>query len=169
MKILRQLFHRSKKEKEEKVETVKESSKPSELQVICGDDRETYQALERTLLLDILSHPSREYSIEETLKRAKAKEEAAITEGEKTKREDLLYSAGLDWHLAGQIALFNAALFNGDIENVKEFFGKAKELTGKPYPILAILERAIEKARDFYQKKKEEEEKKQKKSKSVQI
>ena len=164
MKILR-LFH--KKAKEEKKEKV--VVKPTELQVICGDDNEVYQALEKTLLSNILSRPSGEYSIEETLKRAKAKEEAARTEGEKTKKEDLLYNAGLEWHLAGQIALFNAALFNGDIKSVKEFFGKAKELTGKPYPILAILERAVEKARDFYQKKKEEEEEKQKKSKSVQI
>ena len=82
--------------------------------------------------------------MEDTLGKAKAKEESGN-----------LYMAGLEYRMAGQIALFN-----DDIERVKEFFGKAQELTGKRYLILAVLDRAVEKARDYYQKKKEEDKQK---------
>jgi hypothetical protein len=48
--------------------------------------------------------------------------------------------------MAGQIALFK-----GDIEGVKRFFGKAQKLTGKRYLILAVAERAIERAQEYYE------------------
>ena len=137
MKIVK-LFHRSRKEKEEKVEIAVQQ--PSELELICGDDKEVYEALNETLLLNILSLPSREFSMEEALEKAKEKEGSGD-----------LYMAGLEYRMAGQIALFN-----GDIGRAKEFLGKAQELTGKRYLILAVLDRAVEKARDYYQKKKEE-------------
>jgi hypothetical protein len=139
MKILK-LFHRRKKEEKEKVEVV--VRQPPELKLICGDDDEVYKALEETLLLNILSLPSKEFSMEEALERARAREEAARAEKEET--EDL--RVGLEYRMAGQIALFK-----GDIEGVKRFFGKAQKLTGKRYLILAVAERAIEKAQEYYE------------------
>ena len=155
MKILR-LFHKSKKEKEEKVETGKESPKPLELKVFCGDNVDVYNALEETYPMNILSFPN-DFLMEETLEKAREKEKSGD-----------LYSVGLEYRIAGQIALCN-----GDIEGVRNFFGKAQKLTGKRYLILGVvLKSAVEKAQKYHQEKKkekEEEEERKKKNKSVQI
>ena len=161
MKILKFFKRKKEKKEEKKAEVVRQ---PSELELICGDDHKVYEALERTLLLNIRSLSSKEFSIEETLNKARAKEEVARAAKGEAEKKDLLYDAGLEYHFAGQIALTKIALSesNGDIEPVeleplKEFFGKAQELTGRPYPILNILEGAVKKAQEYYQEKKEGE------------
>jgi len=58
------------------------------------------------------------------------------------------------------------AIYAGDVEKVKEYFGKDSELTGRKWKILepGIAERAVKKAQEYYAVvlKKEEERKRKK-------
>lgn len=130
MKILKFFKRKEEKKEEKKVEVVRQ---PSELEILCGDDKEVYLALRDTLLL---KPPSEKFSIEGALEEASQKEKGGD-----------LFGAGLCFLTAGQISLFN-----GNVEGVKKFFSRCQELTGKKYLILTVPEKAVEVAQAYYQK-----------------
>ena len=121
---------RKKKVEEEKGE-VKEMS---DLEKICMDDKEVYEALRGTMLLD----PRKiEASMKEAIEKAKNLE----------KKGDKL-EARTWYHIAGGLAIYQ-----GDVKKVKKCFSKCTELSpDSEYTILKIPERAVNKAQEYYQK-----------------
>jgi len=136
-------FIRKKKE-EAKVATPQEIKK-TELEEICGDDKEVYEALKNTMYLDPRWVKK---SIEEVISEAE--------KFEKSKKSGDLTTAKMWYEIAGGLAIWK-----GDVEKVKQCFGKCQELSpNEKYKILEIPERAVAKAREYYQKYLKEEEKK---------
>lgn len=132
LSILKKLRPRKKEKIEEKKEEKVVTRKPSLLKRVCDGDEEAYEALREALAFKRPSDP-----VDELLKKASASEEAG----------DPLGIAGQYYRTLGQISLAD-----GDIEGVKGHFKKAQELTGKRYSILEIPERAVSKAKEYYQK-----------------
>jgi hypothetical protein len=134
-------FFKIRKKKEEK-KNLPEAKKPTELEMICGDDKEVYEAL----LWTMHSDPRKlGVSIEEAAKKAKEFEKSCNS-----------MEARKWYHIAGQLALYQ-----GDVARVKQFFGKCQELFPKGnYKILEIPEKAVAKAQEYYQKYLKPEEKK---------
>jgi len=116
-----------------------EKSKLSDLEEICGDDKEVYQALFETMYLD----PRKvRYTIEQAVEGAK--------EFEKRKN---LRRARVLYDVAGGLAIYE-----GDVAKVKLFFGKSAKLNPDyQYPILSVTERAVARAKAFYDKHLKEE------------
>jgi len=122
------------KEKKEKVETVAEPTKQlTELEQLCGDDKETYEALFNTMFLD-----PRKIGI--------SMKEAAENARKFEKEKDLT-RAKVWYQIAGGLAIYE-----GDVEKVVEYFGKCEKLSGENYPILKNPEKAVAKAREYYEK-----------------
>ena len=125
-------FGRKKKEETLKnVETAKESV--TELEKLCGNDKEVYEALLNTMFLN----PKKiDVSLEDAVKRAKNFE----------KNKDLL-RAKVWYEIAGGLALYK-----GDAKKVKEYFGKCEKISGEKYLILKNVEKAVNKAQEYYRK-----------------
>jgi len=122
------------KDKKEKVETVAEPTKQlTELEQLCGDDKETYEALFNTMFLD-----PRKIGI--------SMKEAAENARKFEKEKDLT-RAKVWYQIAGGLAIYE-----GDVEKVVEYFGKCEKLSGENYPILKNPEKAVAKAREYYEK-----------------
>ena len=102
------------------------------MQVICDEDTEVYQALNYTLLLK--PPKDKDPSIEEELEKARQKEEAKD-----------ISDAAQHYFQAGRLALFK-----GDVEGVKKYFGRYREITGRDLLILKIPEEAVKKAQEYY-------------------
>ncbi len=117
------------KEKEELVEEVK----LTDLEKVCGEDKEVYKALWHTMFLDPRKFGM---TIEE------AAEEAADLE----KKGDIV-QANVHYHIAGGLALWK-----GDTAKVKQYFGKCAELSPEmDYKLVTkIPERAVAKAQEYY-------------------
>jgi hypothetical protein len=114
-------------EKEEKEEM-------SDLERICMDDKEAYEALRGTMFLD----PRKvETSFKEVVKKAKDFE----------RQKDNLRAE--TWYkIAGGLAIYE-----GDAKKVEKYFGKCAELAPDiDYPIVKIPERAVNKAQEYYRK-----------------
>jgi len=123
-------FFKKKKEGERPSEEIK---KPTELEMFCGNDKELYQALYDTMPPD----PKRSnVSLQEAVEKAKEFEKS----GNKLQ-------ARMWYHIAGGLAIFQ-----GDVEKVKEYFGKCEKLSNRKYPILKIPEKAVAKAKEYYEK-----------------
>jgi len=124
---------RGKKPKEEKPkEEVKKVA--TGLEKICSDDKEAYDALRKTMLLD----PRK---TEVTMKEAEDKAKAFEQKGDAS-------MATIWYQLAGGLAIYK-----GDVKHVKKYFGKCAELSpNASYTILKIPERAVAKAQEYYQK-----------------
>ncbi len=120
--------------KEEKIEEKpKEEVKITELEEVCGEDKEIYEALYQTMFLD----PRKiGISIQEAYKNAKRYEES----GDLTR-------AALWYRIAGGLAIYQE-----NIKKVKEYFRKCEELLGISFPILKNPEKAVSKAKEYYQK-----------------
>jgi hypothetical protein len=121
--------------------TQKTSEKPtlSDLEEICGEDKEVYEALFETMYLD----PRKvKYTIDQAVEKAK--------EFEKQKNA---HRARVLYDIAGGLAIYE-----GNVTKVKLFFGKSAKLNPDyPYPILNVTERAVAKAKEFYEKHLKEE------------
>ena len=131
-------FRRKKDEKDEKELAfstgAKEAKKPTELQEICGADKEVYEALYEFLFLE-----PEKFGKEETADRfiEKAKEAGNETQ------------AAVNWRIAGGLALYE-----GDLEKVRLCFSQYQTLTGKKLKILEIPERVLEYSKKYYERKK---------------
>ncbi len=123
-----------KKEKKEEAKTATESQREiTELEKLCGDDKETYEALLNTMFLD----PKKiGVSMKEAAENAK-----------KFEKEKDLTRARVWYQIAGGLAIYE-----GDVEKVVEYFGKCEKLSGTSYPILKSPEKAVAKAHEYYEK-----------------
>ena len=124
---------RKKEVKEKAVEKKKKTKEMTDLEKFCGGDRELYEALRRTMLLDPRNVG---LSMKDAEERAK----------ESQKKGDKLRT--LTWYeTAGRLAIYE-----GDVKKVKKYFGKCAELSpDRNYPILKIPEKAVHKAQEYYQ------------------
>ena len=105
------------------------------LQLVCGRDKEAYEALRNVILLQ---EPSCLLSIEETIENATQSE----------KRGDKHHEKNWTWLTAQRF------LYLGDIEEVKKWFGKYEQLSGSKPPILGATKRLIKTRgiRGFFEK-----------------
>ena len=140
MKILK-IFSRFRKKKkgEEKPPEVR---KPTELELFCSDDKETYEALHHTMFLDPRKIGT---SMKEAAENAK-----------KFKKSGDLIRARTQYEIAGGLAIYE-----GNVKKVVKFFSKIEKISpNTKYPILKNPEKAVAKAKEYYQKHLKEEEKK---------
>jgi hypothetical protein len=124
---------RKKKGQEEKI-NVDTAPTISELEQLCGDDKETYEALVHVMFLD----PRKiEIPIEDAAGEAKQFEKA----------KDLVRARAM-YEIAGGLAIYE-----GDLDKVVEFFSKCEELlSDKKYLILKNPEKALAIAQEYYKK-----------------
>lgn len=122
------------REKKEETKTAMESPiQMTELEKLCGDDKETYEALLGTMFLD-----PRKIGV--------SMKEAAENAKKFEKGKDLT-KARVWYQIAGGLAIYH-----GDVEKVVEYFGKCEKLSGARYPILKNPEKAVAKAKEYYEK-----------------
>ena len=126
-------FRRRRKAPEAEKSSEKEGVEKAEpdLKAICSDDPEAYKALFDTMFL--------------TPDRIGKSSDDAAGEAEKREEEGDIVGAAANYRIAGGLAIYE-----GDVEKVKRYFGKYAELTGRKVKILEIPERAVEKAREYY-------------------
>ena len=124
--------------KKKKVDVVVEAKKTiTELEQLCGDDKETYEALHHTMFLD-------------PRKVGTSMKEAATNAKEYEKGEDFI-KARLWYEIAGGLAIYE-----GNVIKVIEYFGELQKILREKlsqsgeYPILKIPEKAVAKAQEFY-------------------
>lgn len=125
---------RGKKKEEVIVEGTQVRSRVTELQEVCGDDRETYEALLNTMFLD----PRKiDVSIKEAVENAK--------ESEKSQNR---LRAKIWYEIAGGLAIYK-----GNVDKVTEYFSEGKKVVPKTkYSILKNTEQAVAKAQEYYRK-----------------
>jgi len=122
---------KKKKKREIKIESVKITT---ELEQICGKDKETYEALIHSMFLD----PRKiETSMKDAAEKAKQFE----------KEKDLVRAVAM-YEIAGGLAIYE-----GNVKKVVEYFSQCEKLSqGKKYPILKDPEKAVAVAREYYTK-----------------
>jgi hypothetical protein len=122
------------KRKKESVEIKTEHQRQiTELEQLCGDDKETYEALLNTMFLD-----PRKVGV--TMKEA-------AENAKKFEKENDLVRAKVWYQIAGGLAIYE-----GDVKKVVEYFSKCEKLSGVSYPILKNPEKAVAKAQEYYKK-----------------
>jgi hypothetical protein len=105
----------------------------SELGKLCGDDKETYEALLHSMFLD----PRKiEISMKDAAENAKKYEKA----------KDLL-RAKISYEIAGGLAIYE-----GNAKKVVEYFSECERLSNLKYPILKNPEKATAVAQEYYKK-----------------
>jgi hypothetical protein len=125
------LLERFRKKPEKTV--VRASQAMSELQQLCGDDKQTYEALYHTMFLDPRKVGT---SLKDAAENAK-----------KFAKERNLYRARIWYDIAGGLAIYD-----GDVKKVVEFFSESQKISGVKYPILNNTEKAVAKAQEYYKK-----------------
>jgi hypothetical protein len=126
--LLDRFRKKKKKEEETNVKTM------SELEQLCGDDKETYEALLNTMFLDPRKIAA---SMKDAAKKAKKFENA----------KDSL-RAKLWYEIAGGLAVYE-----GDVKKVTKYFSECEKLAPEiKYPILKNPEKAVDKAQEYYRK-----------------
>jgi hypothetical protein len=122
---------RKKKGKKTKAELTKPMT---ELEQICGNDKETYEALSNIMFLD----PRKiETSMKETAENAKKFEKA----------RDFV-RARVSYEIAGGLAIYE-----GDVKKVMEYFSAAENISpATKYTILKNPQKAVAKAQEYYKK-----------------
>ena len=129
--LLDRFRKKEKKEEEIKMENV---GTMTELEQLCDDDKETFEALLNTMFLD----PRKiEVSMKEAAEKAKKLE----------KEKDPL-RAKVWYEVAGGLAIYK-----GNVKKVTEYFKKCEKLSPETkYPILKNTEKAVIKAQEYYKK-----------------
>jgi hypothetical protein len=127
------LLDRFRRKKKEKI-NIETKKTITELEQLCGDDRETYEALYHTMFLD----PTKTgVSMKEAAENAK-----------KSEKEKDLVKARTWYEIAGSLAIYE-----GNVKKVVEFFSECEKLSpNTKYPILKNPEKAVEKAQEYYKK-----------------
>ncbi|MBZ9578606.1 hypothetical protein KJA14_02035 [Patescibacteria group bacterium] len=129
-----------KKKKEEKTEE-EVTEIITDLEKLCGDDKEVYEALLNTMFLDPRKIGT---SMGEAAKKAKKFEKSGDT-----------VRARMWYEIAGGLAIYH-----DNVAKVRKYFGKCEELSNEKYPILKIPGKAVKKAQEYYPKYLKAEEKK---------
>lgn len=123
------LLDRFRKKKKIDVETAKIIS---ELEQLCGDDKETYEALLNTMFLDPRKVGT---SMKEAAENAKKFEKA----------KDFVRARTL-YEIAGGLAIYE-----GNVKKVVEFFSEIEKISpDTKYTILKNPEKAVAKAQEYY-------------------
>ena len=118
--------------KEEEKKTQKEVK--TELEMLCGDDKETFEALRKIMFLNP--------------RKAGIPMKEAIKNAEESEKSGDLIRAENWYKIAGGLAIAN-----GDVQKVKQCFSKCEQLfPNKHYKILEIPEKAVQKAQEYYKK-----------------
>jgi len=120
-------FRRKKKKGSEKARQV------TELEQLCGDDKEAYEALLNTMYLD----PRK---IETSMK-------DAAENAKKFEKEKDFIKANTWYRIAGGLAIYE-----GNVKKVIEFFGESQKIAGVEYLILKNPEKAVAMAQEYYKK-----------------
>jgi hypothetical protein len=106
----------------------------TELEQLCGDDKETYEALHHTMFLDPRKVGT---SMKEAAENAK-----------KSEKEKDFVKARTWYEIAGGLAIYE-----GNVKKVVEFFSEIKKISpDMEYPILKNPEKAVAKAQEYYKK-----------------
>lgn len=105
----------------------------SELEQLCGDDKQTYEALHHTMFLDP--------------RKIGAAVKDAAENAKKFAKEKNFYRARVWYDIAGGLAIYD-----GDVKKVVEFFSESQKISGVKYPILDDAEKAVAKAQEYYKK-----------------
>jgi len=115
-------------------EIAKPATVTTDLERLCGDDKETFEALKQSMFLD----PRKlETSLKDAAEKAK--------KGEKEKTPMLATQL---YEIAGGLSIYE-----GDAKKVVEYFSKCEKLSPqRKYPILNNPEKAIAKAQEYYKK-----------------
>ena len=114
-----------------KVEQQTIKTEPTELEKLCSDTPEIYEALKDSMFLD----PSIiNLTPKDVVERAKEFEKAGDT-----------LRAAVWYKIAGGLAIYE-----GVVPQVKKFFQKYAELTGKTPKILEKTDEAVKKAQEYY-------------------
>jgi len=127
------LLDRFRKGKKEEKNTVIEHPKiVTELERLCGDDKETLEALFHTMFLD-------------PRKIGASMKEAADNAKKLEKAKDAT-RARVWYEIAGGLAIYE-----GNVEKVVEFFSEAEKISPEmKYTILKNPEKAVAKAQEYY-------------------
>lgn len=122
------------KKGEEIKTTTTEAVQMTDLEKLCGDDKETYEALFNVMLLD----PRKVgVSMEEAAENAK-----------KFEKEKDVTRARVWYQVAGGLAIYE-----GNVKKVVEYFSRCEKLFPEvKFPILKIPEKAVAKAQEYYKK-----------------
>jgi hypothetical protein len=105
----------------------------SELEQLCGNDKETYEALQHTMFLD----PRK---LSASMKEAADNAKRFAKDGNQAR-------ARIWYDIAGGLAIYQ-----GDLKKVIEFFSESQKISGVKYPILKNTEKAVAKAQEYYKK-----------------
>ncbi|MFZ0965593.1 MAG: hypothetical protein WAN82_03080 [Candidatus Bathyarchaeia archaeon] len=123
-----------KKKKEEKNTDIEHTKIITELEQLCGDDKETYEALFHTMFLD-------------PRKVGTSMKEAADNAKKFEKAKDFV-RARTWYEIAGGLAIYE-----GNVKKVVEFFSEIEKISpDTKYTILKNPEKAVEKAQEYYKK-----------------
>jgi len=123
------LLDRFRKKKKTDVETTKTIS---ELEQLCGDDKETYEALLNTMFLD-------------PRKVGTSMKEAADNAKKFEKAKDFV-KARMWYEIAGGLAIYE-----GNVKKIVEFFSEIQKISpDTKYTILKNPEKAVAKAQEYY-------------------
>jgi hypothetical protein len=128
------LLNRFRKKKKEENVIAETKKTTTELQQLCWDDKETYEALHHSMFLD----PRKiETSMKEAAENAK-----------KSEKEEDLVKAKVWYEIAGGLAIYE-----GNVKKVVEFFTECEKISpDTQYTILKNPEKAVEKAQEYYKK-----------------
>ncbi|MDI6691282.1 MAG: hypothetical protein QME50_05370 [Candidatus Bathyarchaeota archaeon] len=128
------ILDRFRKKKEERKTDTENTKTITELEQICGDDKETYEALHNTMFLDPRKITT---SMKEAVENAK-----------KFEKEKDFIRARTWYELAGGLAIYE-----GNVKKVVEYFSECEKLSpNTKYPILKNPEKAVAKAKEYYEK-----------------
>lgn len=128
------VFRRKKKNNQNiDVETVNAQKAQTELEKLCGEDKEVYEMLFNTLLLD-----PRKVGV--TMKEA-------AENAKKSEKENDFVRANVWYRVAGELAIYE-----GNVKKVVEYFSESQRISGVNHPILKDPERAVAKAQEYYKK-----------------
>jgi len=123
---------RLKKKKEVQTETEAKET-VTELEKLCGDDKETYEALLNTMFLDP--------------RKVGASMKDAVENAKKFEKEKDLLRAKVWYEIAGGLAIYE-----GNVKKVIECFSECEKLSNVKYPILKNPEKAVSIAQEYYKK-----------------
>jgi hypothetical protein len=124
-------FRKKKKGEEKPTEEVKKST---ELEMFCGDDKETYEALHNAMFLDPRKIGT---SMKEAAENAK-----------KFKKSGDLVKTRTQYEIAGGLAIYE-----GNVKKVVKFFSECQKISpNASYSILKNPEKAVAKAQEYYKK-----------------
>jgi len=127
------LLDRFRKKKKEETD-MKTTKAMSEIEQLCGDDKETFKSLLNTMFLDPRKIGT---SMKEAAENAKKFEKA----------KDFV-RARMWYEIAGGLAIYER-----NVKKVAEFYSECEKISpGAEYPILKNPEKAVAKAQEYYKK-----------------